>query len=310
LHIQIRKGYQVDKLTSMNVFVRVAKLESFSHAAKDLGMSKAMVTKHVMQLENKLGTRLFNRTTRNLSLTEVGSSYLARCQQVLSDVDEMEEAITHLQSEPRGVLKISAPPVIGVTHIAPALAAFLKLYPELSVDLTLKSGQIDLIDEGLDIAIYLGTIEDTSLIARKLGSSSSVVCGAPSYFAKYGIPQHPEELVHHNCLVNWAVSPRDMWHFKSADGEQKVIKVTGQMQANAADPIKAAAVNGLGLIMLPEYIVGKHIAQGILQVVLEDYTNPLLEIHAVYPHRKYLSAKVSVFLDFLQNWLQHKARVA
>lgn len=300
----------MDKLTSMNVFVRVAKSESFSNAAKDLGISRAMVTKHVMELENKLGTRLFNRTTRNLSLTEAGASYLERCQQVLSDVAEMEAAITHLQSEPRGVLKISAPPVIGVTHIAPALAEFLKIYPDLSVDLILKSNQTDLIDEGLDIAIYLGAVEDTSLIARKLGSSPSVVCGAPSYFEKYGIPKSPEELEQHSCLVNWAVSPRNMWHFTSATGEHKIIKVSGRMQANAADPIKVAAVHGLGLIMLPKYIVGKHIAKGSLKVVLEDYTNPPLEIYAVYPHRKYLSAKVSVFLDFLQNWLQQKVGVA
>lgn len=300
----------MDKLTSMNVFIRVAKSESFSNAAKDLGISRAMVTKHVMELENKLGTRLFNRTTRNLSLTEVGSFYLERAQQVLQDVDDMETTISHLQSEPRGVLKIGAPPVIAVTHIAPALAEFLKTHQDLSVELTLKSSQTDLIDEGLDIAIYLGAVEDTSLIARKLGSSPSVVCGAPSYFEKYGIPKTPEELEQHSCLVNWAVSPRNMWHFTSATGEHKIIKVSGQMQANAADPIKVAAVNGLGLIMLPKYIVGKHIAKGSLQVVLDNYTNPPLEIYAVYPHRKYLSAKVSVFLDFLQNWLQHKVGVA
>ena len=296
----------MDKLTSMNVFIRVAKLESFSNAAKDLGMSKAMVTKHVMALENKLGIRLFNRTTRNLSLTEVGSLYLERAQQVLQDIDDMEAVMTQLQSEPRGVLKISAPPVIGVTHIAPALAEFLKLHPDLSADLMLQSSQPDLIDEGLDIAIYLGTVEDTSLIARKLASSPSVVCGAPSYFAKYGIPKTPEDLENHSCLVNLVAAPRNRWHFTSASGEQKTIKVSGCLRANMADPIKAAAVNGLGLIMMPKYIVGKHIVAGRLQVVLEDYTGSPLDIHAVYPHRKYLSAKVSVFLDFLQNWLKQK----
>ncbi|MEY4768034.1 MAG: hypothetical protein RL637_673 [Pseudomonadota bacterium] len=296
----------MDKLTSMTVFVRVAKNESFTLAAKDLSISRAMVTKHIMELESQLGTRLFNRTTRRLSLTEVGVLYLERCQQVLQDVQEMEAAITHLQSEPRGVLKISAPPVIGVTHIAPALAEFLKIYPELTVDLTLKSSSSDLIDEGLDLAICLGKLEDTSLIARKLGSSPVVVCGAPSYFAQYGIPKSPEELEHHSCLVNLAVSPQSVWHFTSATGEHKVIKVSGKMRANVADPIRTAAVNGLGLIMSPKYIVGKHIAKGSLQVVLENYTNPSLDINAVYPHRKYLSAKVSVFLDFLQQWLRQK----
>jgi DNA-binding transcriptional LysR family regulator len=136
------------------------------------------------------------------------------------------------------------------------------------------------------------------------------VCGAPSYFEKYGIPQTPEDLEQHSCLVNLSVSPRNLWHFTSAAGEHKIIKVSGRMRANMADPIKAAAVNGLGLIMLPKYIVGKHIAEGRLQVVLENYTNPPLDIHVVYPHRKYLSAKVSVFLDFLQAWLKQKGGVA
>jgi DNA-binding transcriptional LysR family regulator len=296
----------MDKLTSMNVFVRVAKLESFANAAKELGISKAMVTKHVMELESKLGTRLFNRTTRNLSLTEVGAFYLERSQQVLQDVEDIENVITHLQSEPRGMLKISAPPVIGVTHIAPALAEFLKLYPELSADLILKSSQTDLINEGLDVAIYVGSIDDSSLVARKLSSSPSVVCGAPGYLAQYGIPQHPDDLKYHSCLVNWAIPPRNMWHFKNVNGTHKIIKVSGRMQANAAEAIRVGAVNGLGLIMVPKYIVGKHIAKGSLQVVLEDYINPPLEIQAVYPHRKYLSAKVSLFLDFLQSWLRQR----
>ncbi len=296
----------MDKLTSMNVFVRVAKTGGFTSAANDLGISKAMVTKHIMDLENNLGIRLFNRTTRKLSLTEVGACYLERCQLILQDVDDMETAITHLHSQPRGVLKISAPPVIGITHIAPALADFLKLHPDLTVDLVLKSRQGDLIDDGLDIGIYLGKIEDTSLIARSLGSSPSVVCGAPDYFAKYGKPKTPQDLKQHSCLVNWAVSPRDEWHFKSASGEETMVKVTGRMQANVADPIKTAAVKGLGLIMLPKYIVGKDIAKGKLEIVLEDYINPALEINAVYPHRKYLSAKVSVFLNFLQIWMHSR----
>jgi DNA-binding transcriptional LysR family regulator len=300
----------MDKLTSMNVFVRVAKTESFASAARDLGISRAMATKHIMQLEHDLGIRLFNRTTRKLSLTDVGISYLVRCQQVLQDVEDMEAAIIHLHSEPRGVLKISAPPVIGITHIAPALAEFLKIHPDLTVDLILKSSQNDLIDDGLDLGIYLGAIEDSSLIARPLASSPSVVCGAPSYFARYGKPQTPKELKQHSCLVNWAVSPRDEWHFKSASGEETMVKVSGRMQANVADPIKTAAVNGLGIIMLPKYIVGKDIAKGKLDIVLDDYTNPALEINAVYPHRKYLSAKVSVFLTFLQNWLRERGGMA
>lgn len=295
----------MDKLTSMNVFVRVAKAGSFAGAARDLGISRAMATKHIMSLERSLDTRLFNRTTRSLSLTEVGFSYLERCQQILLDVEEMEAAVTHLQSEPRGLLKVSAPPVIGATHIAPALAEFLKIHDELSVEIILRGGEIDLIDEGVDIAIYLGELKDSSLIARKLARSDLVVCGSPAYFERYGIPNEPEDLIDHNCLVNWAIAPRDRWKFKGVLGERE-IKVSGRIQSNVADPIRMAADDGLGLVMLPKYIVGRDIEKGKLQVVLEQYSVAPLEIHAVYPHRKYLSAKVRDFLDFLQEWLPHR----
>ncbi|NOR71887.1 MAG: LysR family transcriptional regulator [Methylomarinum sp.] len=295
----------MDKLTSMNVFVRVAKAGSFAGAARDLGISRAMATKHIMHLESKLGTRLFNRTTRSLSLTEVGASYLERCQQVLFDVDEMEAAVTHLQAEPRGVLKISAPPLIGATHIAPALAEFLKQNDDLSVEMILKGSNVDLIDEGVDIAIFLGKLQDTSLVARKLATSSLVVCGSPDYFEKHGIPEEPEDLVDHSCLVNWAITPRDRWKFRGVLGDREV-KVTGRMQANIAAPIRMAALEGLGLVMLPNFIVGKDIEKGKLIPILEQYSISPLEIHAVYPHRKYLSAKVREFLEFLQIWMPNR----
>lgn len=295
----------MDKLTSMNVFVRVAKAGSFAGGARELDISRAMATKHIMQLENSLGTRLFNRTTRSLSLTDVGASYLERCQQVLQDVEEMEAAVTHLQTEPRGVLKISAPPVIGATHITRAIAEFLKIYPDLTVDLILQSTHGDMIDEGIDIAIYLGALDDTSMVARKLASSSMVVCGSPEYFDRYGIPEKPEDLLNHSCLVNWASSPRNKWHFKSSAGNV-TMAVSGRMQANVADALRVAAIEGLGLVMLASYVVSRDIEKGKLKPVLENYTLPPLDIHAVYPHRKYLSAKVRRFLEFLQDWLGPK----
>jgi len=295
----------VDKLTSMNVFVRVAKAGSFAGGARDLDISRAMATKHIMQLESHLGTRLFNRTTRSLSLTEVGSEYLERCQQVLGDVEEMEAAVTHLQTEPRGVLKISAPPVIGSTHIARALAEFLKIHPDLTVDMILQGSTGDLIDEGIDLAIHLGALEDTSMVARKLASSMLVVCGSPEYLAQHGVPKTPEDLVEHSCLVNWAIPPRNKWEFKGDEG-YIVMNVSGRMQANAAHPIRLAAVHGLGLVMLPTYIVGADLEKGLLKRVLEHYKLPPLDIYAVYPHRKYLSAKVRGFMDFLQEWLEHR----
>ncbi|MDO9214669.1 MAG: LysR family transcriptional regulator [Methylococcales bacterium] len=298
----------MDKLTSMSVFVRVAKAGSFAGGASELGISRAMATKHIMQLEGSLGTRLFNRTTRSLNLTDVGTSYLERCQQVLLDVEEMEAAVTHLQTEPRGVLKISAPPVIGAKHITSAIAEFLKIHPDLTVDLILQSSTGDLIDEGIDIAIYLGDLADTSMVARKLASSSMVVCGSPDYLAKHGIPNTPEDLRNHSCLVNWASSPRNKWKFKSKTGYTS-INVSGRMQSNVADANRIAAVNGLGLVMLATYVVGRDIEKGKLIAVLEDYAPPPLDIHAVYPHRKYLSAKVRRFLDFLQKWLEPRVNM-
>ena len=295
----------MDKLTGMNVFVRVAKAGSFAGGARDLSISRAMATKHIMQLENNLGIRLFNRTTRSLSLTEAGASYLVRCQQVLADIEEMEAAVTQLHMEPRGTLKISAPPFIGAAHIAKGLAEFLEIHPDLSADLILQGTPGDLVDEAIDIAICLGKLEDTSLIAIKLASSPLVVCGAPDYFTRHGLPEKPEDLAEHNCMVNWAISPRDQWVFKKTAGNVS-IKVSGRMQANAADPLRIAAVNGLGLVMLPTYIVGWDIRRGNLQVVLNDYMHSPLDIHAVYPHRKYLSAKVRSFLDFLKIWLQKR----
>ena len=292
----------MDKLTSMNVFVRVAKAGSFVGGARELGISRAMVTKHIMQLESSLGTRLFNRTTRSLNLTDVGVSYLERCQQVLLDVDEMESAVTHLQTEPRGVLKISAPPVIGATHITRAIAAFLTIYPDLVVELILQSSPGDLIDEGIDVAIHLGTLEDTSMVARRLASSPMILCGAPDYLARYGIPLVPEDLYQHSCLVNTASVPRHKWQFKIGN-TSTTINVTGRMQSNVADALRVAAVDGLGLVMLASYVVSRDIERGKLKAVMENYTLPQLDVHAVYPHRKYLSTKVRCFLDFLQEWL-------
>ena len=299
----------MDKLTGMTVFVRVAKAGSFAGGARELGISRAMATKHIMQLEGSLGSRLFNRTTRSLNLTDVGASYLERCQQVLLDIEEMEAAVTHLQTEPRGILKISAPPVIGATHITRAVVEFLKIHTDLKIDIVLQGSPGDLIDEGIDIAIYLGALDDTSMVARKLATSPLVVCASPEYLDKYGIPKTPEDLTDHSCLVNWAIAPRHKWQFRTESG-LKIITVSGRVQSNAAHSILISALNGLGLVMLPTYIVGGDIEKGALKVVLDNYLLPPLDIHAVYPHRRYLSAKVRAFLDFLQVWLEPRAGMA
>jgi DNA-binding transcriptional LysR family regulator len=290
----------MDKLTSMIVFTKVAKAGSFAAAAKELNLSRAMATKHVMQLENSLGIRLLNRTTRNLSLTEVGVVYLERCLQVLDDIEETELAVTRLQTEPRGTLKVISAPFFGAYHIAPAIAAYNEQYPDVNVELVLQAGSVDLIEEGFDLAIQLDALNDSSLIARKLGTSQRIVCGAPGYFAKYGSPKTPNDLKKHNCLVNSSLAPRDQWTFTEPEsGKTSVIKVDGSLQSNVADAIRMAAISALGLALLPTYMVGQDLRKGRLQAVLQDYIPASSIIHAVYPHRKHLSAKVRTFVDFL-----------
>jgi len=296
----------MDRLTGMTVFASVAKAGSFIGGARELSISRAMATKHIAQLENYLGARLFNRTTRSLSLTDVGAAYLQRCKTVLADIAEMEDSVTHLHTEPRGKLKISAPTVIGALYVAPAIAEFLALHEDLVVNLILQSNYGDLVDEGIDIAVTFGDLGDTSLIAKQMASSSLLVCGSPDYFAKNDKPLIPEDLANHSCLVNWAIPPRNKWLFRGLEGERE-IEVSGRMQANAADPIRIAAKKGLGLVMLPEYIVSKDIKKGHLEVVLQDYAVEPMHIHAVYPHRKYLSAKVRAFLIFLEDWLKTRS---
>ena len=296
----------MDKLTGMKVFVSVAKAGSFVGGAKEMSISRAMATKHIGQLESYLGARLFNRTTRSLSLTDVGAAYLQRCRTVLTEIEEMEGTVTQLHTEPKGKLKISAPSVIGALYVAPAIAEFLAQYKDLSVNLILQSSAGDLVDEGIDIAITFGNLEDTSLIAKKMASSPLLVCGASAYFAVNGIPLVPEDLVKHSCLVNNAIPPRNKWLFKGLEGAKEVL-VSGRMQANAADPIRIAAKKGLGLVMLPEYIVARDIEKRHLRVVLQDYAVEPLHVHAVYPHRKYLSAKVRTFLVYLEEWLRTRS---
>ncbi len=289
----------MDKLTSMKVFAKVAKHGSFAAAAKELGISRAMATKHVMHLENSLGVRLLNRTTRKISLTEAGAAYLERCQQILEDIEETELAVTQLHTEPQGLLRISTPPFFGTFHLAPTIAAYLQQYPKVRVDLVVRGGLVDVVAEGLDLAIRLGEQPDSSLIARRLASSPRVVCGAPAYFEKYGKPRHPHDLKHHNCLVNWGFEPHDLWRFTDPDGETITVKVGGNLQANTADPLRLAAIHGLGLVVLPTYIVGQDLSKKRLEAVLQDYEMAPMDIYAVYPHRRHLSAKVRTFLDFL-----------
>ncbi|MFQ5660133.1 MAG: LysR family transcriptional regulator [Gammaproteobacteria bacterium] len=288
----------MDKLESMKVFSSVARLGSFSAAAQALGISRAMASKHIKNLENDLAVRLFNRTTRHLSLTEAGMNYQERVTAILSEIDETELAITQLNSEPRGILKILAQPSFGAFHLSRVIAAYKKKYPDVAVDMTLTDKVSDLAGSGMDLAIHVGELGDSSLVARKLASARSVVCGAPEYLQEYGIPAMPADLIKHNCLIYKPRIPLNEWAFIVNNAPYRQ-QVSGSFKSNVGDALRVAAIKGCGLIQLPNYMVGLDIQSGRLQPVLEKFEPPDRPIYAVYSHRSFLSAKIRTFVDFI-----------
>lgn len=283
----------------MKVFVTVVESGSFAGGAERLDLSRAMVTRHVMSLENRLGTRLLNRTTRKLSLTEAGVAYFERCQQVLADVEEADAIAAQMSGTPRGRLRINAALSFGVRYLAPLLADYLRRYREVTVDLALNDRIVDLIEEGYDVAIRIGELVPSNLVARKIGTTRLVVCGSPAYFARHGVPRVPADLARHVCLGYSYWTTPDQWPFMDAAGRTEVIRVAGSLAVNNGDALCAAAASGAGLIYEPDFIVADDLEAGRLQAVLTDYDTRELGIYAVYASRRHLSAKVRSFVDFV-----------
>lgn len=294
----------MDRFDSMNVFVKVVETGSFAGAARRLNVSPGVVTTRVKDLEDHLGIRLLNRTTRNVSLTEVGRTYYEGCLRLLGELDDLERAATELQRRPRGVLRVNAPPSFGVLHLAPMIASFTELYPEVSVELNLTDQMADLVDEGFDIGIRMGPLPESSLIARRLSPVRYAVCGAPIYLARHGTPRTPEELVDHNCLTLSQFAHAE-WLFTGPQGEPHSVRVSGNLRANNAGALRAAAIAGQGLIQQPTYLVGEDIKAGLLVPLLTEYTGVEAPILVLYPHRHHLSAKVRAFVDFLVERFGH-----
>lgn len=285
-------------LDVLQVFVRIAETGSFSAAARDLGLSKSAASKKLAALEDRLGARLFNRTTRRLSLTEAGSDFLERAQRILAELEEAEQAAGRLTDEPRGVLRVNAPMSFGIRHVAPALADFMMRYPDLAVTLDLDDRRVSLIEEGYDVAVRIADLPDSSLVARKLAPARRVVCASPAYWAERGIPAHPRELARHNCLIYAYLPAQNDWRFHGPGGTVTV-RVNGNLKANNGDVLREAALAGLGVCLAPTFLVGDDIRAGRLQAVLDAFADESLAIYAVYPHRRHLSAKVRAFVDFL-----------
>ena len=275
-------------------FVAVAETESFTKAAARLGISTAQVSRQVSALETRLAAKLFHRTTRKVSVTEVGRVYYQHCRQVLDGLDEAERAITNLQTTPRGLLKITAPVTYGEGTIAPLINDFLTQYPELEVQMNLTNLKVDLVDQGYDLAIRLGQLEDSSMMAKRLGSRTQYVCASPSYVSTYGLPHTLSELEQHNCLIGTL----DYWRFQEK-GKARNVRIKGNLSCNSGHALVDAAIKGLGIIQLPDYYVNPLIASGELVSLLENNRQADEGIWALYPHNRHLSPKVRMLLDFL-----------
>lgn len=288
----------MDRLVAMDVFLRVVDKGGFTAAAEDLRQSRAMVSKHIQDLEEHLGARLLNRTTRKVSLTEVGRVYYEKCSQILEDVTEAENAVGEMQTHPRGLLRINAPVSFGVLHLAASVSDYMTVQPDVAVELTLDDRVVDLVEEGYDLAIRIGRLADSSLISRRLAPCRMLVCASPAYLAQHGTPHHPDDLARHNCLGYRYDPRRDDWQFESADGPAAV-HVRGSLQSNNGDALLAAALHGVGIVLLPSFIAGPDVASGRLVALLPGHRVPELVIHALYPHSRHLSAKVRSFVDFL-----------
>jgi DNA-binding transcriptional LysR family regulator len=296
----------MDKVMSMRVFSAVAKNNSFSDAAKKLSISKAMASKHVQNLESSLGVRLFNRTTRKLNLTDVGSAYYDKVDGILSDIDETELAITQLNSEPRGKLRIMAQPSFGAFHLSRALSVYLRKYPDVTTEIELSNRMPDLVEDGIDLAFHVGELDDSAFVARKITSARRVVCASPYYLKQNGTPQTPNDLAKHNCMIYAPREALNEWDF--IHNKEKIkTKIAGDIQCNDGDALRIAAIQGCGIAQLPTYMVGLDIQSGRLNALLEEYEPEKLPVYAIYNHRKYLSAKIQTFVDYMYELYQPEA---
>jgi DNA-binding transcriptional LysR family regulator len=293
----------MNTLESMNVLVEVVDGGSFSAAGRELGLAPSSVARSVAALEDDLGVRLLNRTTRKLSLTEAGRLFLERARRILVEVEEARLSVTQLEADPRGTLRLNLPTAFGRTHVVPMLPDFLVQYPELSLDLSLTDAFVDLVEEGIDLAVRVGELQDSSLVARKLAPNIRVICASPDYFERHGRPTIPDDLENHNCLIYKRGNDRVVWHLRDSAGVIHDVPISGRLQTNNTEALLALVLDGVGIAVLPTWLVGNDIAEGRLEAVFSDYdVSPTAldtNIYAVFPYNRHLSPKVRACVDAL-----------
>jgi DNA-binding transcriptional LysR family regulator len=287
----------MDRFDEINAFAAVADARSFTQGARRLSVSSAQVSKLVARLENRLGARLLNRTTRDVSLTDTGRAYLERARGLLEDFEALEGSVRD-QSGPRGLLKISAPVSFGAAQLMPALLDFAAAYPEVSLDVSATDRMVNLVEEGFDVGVRIGQLGDSSLIARKLAAVRLVTCASPGYLQAAGAPSTPHDLSHHEAIIDTNARDPLVWHY-GARSDRMEVRVHGRLRFGGADACVAAARRGLGIACTPAFAAADDLRAGRLVPLLCAYEPQLIHVHAVYPHARHLASKVRAFVDFL-----------
>ena len=289
----------MDRFENMETFIKVVDAGSMSAAADRMGVAKSAVSRRLKELEGHLGVELFHRTTRRLNLTDTGRTFYQQAVRILEDVLEAELATTQAHGELQGSLKIALPMSFGIMHMGPAINDFLQEHPKIEFDLDFNDREVDLIQEGFDLAIRIANLPDSSLIARRLAPIQQVIFASPDYLDHYGTPKSPDELQHHQCLAYSLINDHKTWRFQDNNSQEIKISITPHLKASVGEFLRDAAVNGHGISVLPTFIVYKEIENGALVPILTDYIPNPISAYAIYPQTRHLSQRVRQFVDFL-----------
>jgi len=295
----------MDKLESIRAFAEVVNHGGFAAAGRHLGRSRSVINKLVLQLEEELGVPLLQRTTRRVSPTDVGRAYYERCLNILAEVNAADQAVAQLQQEPKGTLRINAPMSFGTMHLAEAIATFMTQYPDLQVQMTLSDRFVDLIEEGFDITLRIAALKpDDSLITHELTPIQRILCAAPSYLEQHGFPQEPTDLHQHTCLQYGYLATGQHWRLIGPDGTTQSVLVRCRYYSNNGEVLRETAIKGVGIALLPLFMVQPAIHDGALQVVMPDYCAPPIAAFLAYPPNRHLSTKIQILTAFLQDWFK------
>jgi len=299
----------MDRLSEMEAFVSVVDQGGFTDAARKLGISKSAVSKHVSALEARLGARLLNRTTRRVNPTEIGLAYYDRATTVLASASEADEMVNAMQTAPRGALRVSVPVSFGISQLSGIVGAFLAEYPEVSINIVLDDRFVELVAESFDVAIRIGKLEDSSLRARKLADSNVAMVASPDYLKEHGTPETIDDLSQHTLLHYSHLATGNFWRLRTKSGEERHVRVGGRLTANNGESLRRAAESGLGVSLMPTFILGNAVTTGKLVPILEDLELDQLGIYAVYPPGRFTQPKVRAFIDFLAENLKGRGPV-